>query len=160
MVTWVGLTVVDVTFTKCALITFSTAALKPIGPIVAFCSILTRRAGALVYVYLTHGTRKAWLACAREAIDHIPTYPIIHAWVTLTVIHISLAVCAHVAWHADAGELSNPVKTGGIILAGHGQAFIDVNLTTWAGISPATLTLERPLCVHTFSKMLTWVCTN
>lgn len=42
-----------------------------------------------------------WLACAREAIDHIPTYPIIHAWVTLTVIHISLAVCAHVAWKTE-----------------------------------------------------------
>lgn len=42
-----------------------------------------------------------WLACARETIDHIPTYPIIHAWVTLAVIHISLAVCAHVAWKTE-----------------------------------------------------------
>lgn len=109
MVTWVRLTVVDVTLAKFPLITFSTAALKPIGPIVALCSILTGRAGALIYVNLTHGTRKPWLACAREAIDHIPTDAIIHAWVALTVIHINLAVSAHVAWHADAGELSNAI---------------------------------------------------
>lgn len=60
-------------------------------------------------------------------------------------------------WHADAGELSDAVQASGIILAGHGNAFIDVNLTTWASISPTALTLEGTLCVHTFPKMLTWV---
>ncbi len=62
-------------------------------------------------------------------------------------------------WHADAGELSDAVQASGIILAGHGKAFVDVNLTTWAGISPTALTLEGALCVHTFPKMLTWVGT-
>ncbi len=41
-------------------ITFSAAALEPIGPVVAFCSILARCAGALIYVDLTHGASKAW----------------------------------------------------------------------------------------------------
>lgn len=62
-------------------------------------------------------------------------------------------------WHADAGELSDAVKASCIIQAGHGQAFVDVNLTTRAGVSPTTLTLEGALCVHTFPKMLTWVGT-
>lgn len=62
-------------------------------------------------------------------------------------------------WHADAGELSDAVQASGIILAGHGQAFIDVNLTTRASISPAALTLEGAFCVHTFPEMLTWVGT-
>lgn len=62
-------------------------------------------------------------------------------------------------WHADASELSDAIQASGIILTGHGQALIDIDLTTWAGISPATLTLEGSLCVHAFPKMLTWVGT-
>lgn len=62
-------------------------------------------------------------------------------------------------WHTDAGELSNSVQASGIILARHRQAFVDVNLTAWSGISPTTLTLEGSLCVHTLPKMLTWVGT-
>lgn len=120
MVAWVRLTVVDVTFTECPFITFSTAALKPIGSVVAFCSILAGCAGALIYVDLTHGASKPWLAGACEAIDHVPTDAIIHAWVALTVIYINLAISPHVAWHADAGELSNAVQASGIILARHG----------------------------------------
>lgn len=41
-------------------LTFSTAALESIGPVVAFCSILAGRAGALIYVDLTHGAGKPW----------------------------------------------------------------------------------------------------
>ena len=62
-------------------------------------------------------------------------------------------------WHANAGELSNAVKASGIILTRHGQAFIDVDFTTWASISPAALTLEGALCIHAFPKMLTRVGT-
>lgn len=40
--------------------TFSTAALKSIGPVVAFCSILAGCAGTLIYVNLTHSASKAW----------------------------------------------------------------------------------------------------
>lgn len=160
MVARVRLTVVNIALTERPFITFSTAALKSIGPVVAFCSILAGCAGALIYVDLTHGASKPWLAGACEAVDHVPTDAIIHTWVALTVIHINLTVRPHVAWHADAGELSDAVQASGIILAGHGQAFIDVNLTTWTGVSPTTLTLEGALRVHTFPKMLTGVRTN
>lgn len=160
MVAWVGLAVVDITLTQCPFITFSTAALETIRPVVAFCSILAGRAGALIYVDLTHGASKPWLAGACEAIDHVPTDAIIHTGVALTVIYVNLTVSPHVAWHADAGELSDAVQASSIILAGHGQAFVDVNLTTRAGISPTALTLEGAFCVHTFSKMLTRVGTN
>lgn len=68
--------------------------------------------------------------------------------------HLSLDL---LTWHADAGELSNAVQASSVILAGHGQAFVNVNLTSWTGISSAALTLEGALCVHTFPKMLTWV---
>lgn len=160
MVAWVRLTVVDITLAECPFITFSTAALEPIGPVVAFRSILAGRAGALIYVDLTHGASKPWLAGACEAIDHVPTDAIIHTWVALTVIYVNLTVSPHVTWHTDAGELSNAVQASGVVLAGHGQAFVDVNLTSRAGISPAALTLEGAFCVHTFTKMLTWVGTN
>lgn len=76
-----------------------------------------------------------------------------------TVILLRYNITGLNTWHADAGELSNAVQASGIILAGHGQAFIDVNLTTRAGISTAALTLEGAFCVHAFPKMLTWVGT-
>lgn len=41
-------------------LTFSTATLKSIGPVVAFCSILAWRAGTLIYVNLTHSASKPW----------------------------------------------------------------------------------------------------
>ena len=63
-----------------------------------------------------------------------------------------------ITWHADTGELSNAVQAGGIILAGHGKAFIDVNLTAWSSISTTALTLEGALGVHALPEMLTWVC--
>lgn len=160
VVAWVRLTVVDITLAECPFITFSTAALESIRPVVAFCSILAGCAGALIYVDLTHGASKPWLAGACEAIDHVPTDAIIHTWVALTVIYVNLTVSPHVAWHADAGELSNAVQASGVILAGHGQTFVNVNLTPWASISSATLTLEGALSVYTFPKMLTWVGTN
>lgn len=62
-------------------------------------------------------------------------------------------------WHADAGKLSNAVQASGIILAWHGEALVDVNLTSRASISPAALALEGALCVYTFSEMLTRVGT-
>lgn len=62
-------------------------------------------------------------------------------------------------WHADASKLSDPVEASGIILAGHGQTFIDVNFTTWASITPTTLALEGAFRVDTFPKMLTWIGT-
>lgn len=64
VVAWVRLTVVDVILTERPFVTFSAAALEPVGPVVAFCSILARCAGALIYVDLTHGASKAWLAGA------------------------------------------------------------------------------------------------
>lgn len=60
-------------------------------------------------------------------------------------------------WHADTGELPNAVQASRIILAGHGQALVDVNLTAWAGVSSAALTLKGALCVHALAKMLTRV---
>lgn len=160
VVAWVGLTVVDITLAECAFITFSAAALEPVGPVVALRSILAGRAGALIDVDLTHGASKPWLAGACEAIDHVPTDAVIHTRVALTVIYVNLTVSPHVTWHTDAGELSNAVQASGVVLAGHGQAFVDVNLTSRAGISPAALTLEGALCVHTFTKMLTWIGTD
>lgn len=61
--------------------------------------------------------------------------------------------------HADTGELSDAVEAGGVILAGHGQTLVDVNLTARAGVATATLALERSLCIHTLSKVLAWVGT-
>lgn len=42
-----------------------------------------------------------WLAGACEAIDQILTDAVIHAWVTLTVIHIDLTVGPHVSWKTE-----------------------------------------------------------
>lgn len=64
MMAWVWLTVVDVALAECPFITFSTTALKPVGSVVAFCSVLAGRASALIYVDLTHGASKPWLAGA------------------------------------------------------------------------------------------------
>lgn len=61
--------------------------------------------------------------------------------------------------HADTGELADAVEAGGIVLAGHGQALVDVNLAARAGITTATLALEWSFCIHTLSKVLAWVGT-
>lgn len=60
-------------------------------------------------------------------------------------------------WHADAGELPDAVQAGGVILARHGQALVDVDLAPRAGVAPAALALEGALGVHALSKMLTRV---
>lgn len=62
-------------------------------------------------------------------------------------------------WHADASELSDAVEAGGVVLAGHGQTFVDVDFTTWASVTPTTLALEGALRVHTFPKVLAWIGT-
>lgn len=62
-------------------------------------------------------------------------------------------------WHADASELSDAVEASGVVLAGHGQTFIDVNFTTWASVPPTTLALEGAFRVDTFPKVLTWIST-
>lgn len=60
-------------------------------------------------------------------------------------------------WHADAGELSDAVQAGGVILARHGQALVYVDLAPRASVTPAALALEGALGVHALSKMLAWV---
>lgn len=63
------------------------------------------------------------------------------------------AVSVH-TWHADAGELSDAVQAGGVVLARHGQTLVDVDLAPRAGVAPAALALEGALGVHALSKVL------
>lgn len=160
VVAWVGLAVVDIALTKSTFITFSTAALVAVGSVVAFGSVLAGRAGALIYVDLTHGASKPWLAGAGEAVDHVSADAVVHTWIALTVIHVNLTIGSRVTWHADAGELSDAVQARCVILAGHGQALVDVDLAARAGVSSATLALERPLRVHTLPEVLTGIRTD
>lgn len=60
-------------------------------------------------------------------------------------------------WHADAGELSDAVQAGGVILARHGQTLVDVDLAPRAGVAAAALALEGALGVHALSKVLAGV---
>lgn len=60
-------------------------------------------------------------------------------------------------WHAQTGEASNLIQTGGIILAGVRMALVDVHLATRPCIALQTLTVERTIRVHTFSCVLTRV---
>lgn len=78
-------------------------------------------------------------------------------WVTLAGLSRDLSGVN--TWHADAGELPDTVQTGGVVLTGHGQTFVDVDLAARARVTPATLTLEGAFCVHALPKVLAWVCT-
>jgi len=60
-------------------------------------------------------------------------------------------------WHADAGELPDAVQTGGVVLAGHGETLVDVDLAPGAGVAPPTLALEGALGVHTLPKVFAGV---
>lgn len=60
-------------------------------------------------------------------------------------------------WHAQTGEASNLIQTGGIVLAGVRMALVDVHLATRPRIALQTLAVERTICVHTFSCVLTRV---
>lgn len=57
-------------------------------------------------------------------------------------------------WHADAGKLPDSVQAGGVILARHRQALVDVDLAARAGVATAALALEGALGVHALSKVL------
>ena len=61
--------------------------------------------------------------------------------------------------HADAGELSDAVQAGSVVLAGHGEALVYVNLTARACVAPTALALKRTLRVNTLPKVFTWVRT-
>ena len=67
-------------------------------------------------------------------------------------------------WHADAGELSDAVQAGGVVLAGHGEALVDVDLAAGAGVAPAALALEGSLGVDALPEVLAgvgaWACTR
>lgn len=60
-------------------------------------------------------------------------------------------------WHAETGEASNLIQTGGIVLAGVRMALVDVHLATRPRIALQTLAVERTIRVHTFSCVLTRV---
>lgn len=64
MVAGIRLAVVDVTLTQRAFISFSTAAFKTIGSVVALSSVLAGCTCTLIDVNLTHGASKAWLTGA------------------------------------------------------------------------------------------------
>ena len=64
-----------------------------------------------------------------------------------------------VTGHADAGELPDAVQAGGVVLAGHGEALVDVDLAAGAGVAAAALALEGPLCVHALPEVLAGVGT-
>lgn len=56
--------------------------------------------------------------------------------------------------HADALELPNLVQAGGIVLAGVGEALVDVDLAARARVALQTLALEGPLGVDAFPRVL------
>ena len=84
---------------------------------------------------------------------HVYEYMSMHWFVCVCVC---LCVCT---WHADAGVFSNLVQAGGIILAGIGQALVDVLLAARPHVSLEAVTGERALCVHTQAVVLARVRT-
>lgn len=86
--------------------------------------------------------------------------PTIHTGAALTLVYIHLTKGPCESCHADAGELSDPVKASGLIVAGSREALVYVGLTPWARVPAPTLALERTLGVHTFPKVLARVGTN
>lgn len=59
--------------------------------------------------------------------------------------------------HADALELPDLIQAGGIILAGVGEALVDIYFTARAGVALQTLALEGALGVDAFPCVLAWV---
>lgn len=59
--------------------------------------------------------------------------------------------------HADALELPDLIQAGGVVLAGVGEALVDVYLAARARVALQTLALEGPLGVDAFPCVLAWV---
>lgn len=68
-------------------------------------------------------------------------------------------MCVCVTWHTDAVEASYLVEAGGFVLAGVGEALVDVVFTASPREAGLTLTLERTLGVQALPSMLTGVAT-
>lgn len=60
-------------------------------------------------------------------------------------------------WHADALELADLIQAGGIVLAGVGEALVDIDLAAGARVPLETLALEGALRVDAFPSVLTGV---
>lgn len=75
------------------------------------------------------------------------------------IVLLAIQLKSFDTWHADASELSDAVEASGIVLAGHGQTFIDVNFAAWAGVTPTALALEGALRVDALPKMFAWIGT-
>lgn len=82
MVARIRIAVVDVLRTQSASKTCGTLALVAIGMVDTFGSIETGRAGAVIYINLTHSTTESRRTDTEEPVDFIETFSIIHTWIT------------------------------------------------------------------------------
>lgn len=78
----IRITVVDILLTQKASKTCGTLALVAIGVVNTFGSVEAGRAGAVVYVDLTHGTTEPRRTDTEEAVDFIKTHSIVHTGIT------------------------------------------------------------------------------
>lgn len=150
-------TVIDVIHTQRPCVTFSTFTLIAVRSVYTLGPILTRSAGTLINVNLTHFPSETLRTHADELVDLVHTFAIVEARRAGTLLNVNLTVISHKAWHTDAGVTSYLVQAGGVILARTGATFIYVYLTAGAFVARSTITGERALCVHTRSTMFTWV---
>lgn len=57
-------------------------------------------------------------------------------------------------WHAQTGEASDLIQTGGVVLAGVRMALVDVHLAAGPGIAFQTLAVEGTVRVHALPRVL------
>lgn len=113
---WV--TVVDVLITQHTSETCGTLAFIAIRMVDALGPIQARSTGAIINVNLAHWSRETGGTQTLEAIDFVHTLPIVYTRVALAFIHLQFTMYTFETWHAQAGEPSNLIQAGGIILAG------------------------------------------
>lgn len=157
MVARIRITVVDILLTQEASKTCGTLAFIAIGMVDTFGSIETWRAGAVIYINLTHSTTESRRTDTEEAIDFIKTLSVVHTGITQTLINIFFTVNTFKTWHTETRESSDLIQAGGIILAWIRMTFVDVHFTARTCVALQTFTVERAFCVYTFPSMFTWI---
>lgn len=155
MVAGIRITIVNVFLTQHTSEARGALTFIAIWVIDAFSPVQTRSTGAVINIDLANWPCETRWTQTLEAVDLVYTLPVVHTRVALTFIDFQFTMHTVKTWHAKTCKASNLIQTRGIILARVRMALIDVCITPRPCIALQTRTVERAICVHTLSGMLT-----
>jgi hypothetical protein len=138
-----------------------------IEKVLTFTSIGTRFCLTVIYFILTQRSNITWDTLTTELVHHVHASPAMQTWVSLAVIHVSLAVVPSKSDGTDAFKAVDAIYTTGIVFARWWSTFVYLVFTVsatepWralAGIAPGGVnagpTMPAGLILTSLGRCLT-----